>query len=120
LGGIGDKLEDFVEKGHQHGIRDKRQTWNIKNWEAMQRSKFATLVAVTILKLLRSFKMSISQRRENSSVWKVEGKAVRMRLNESRRKNATQNVTQTGIGTILLQSIATSDVPIEYCYWYHL
>jgi hypothetical protein len=39
LGGIGDKLEDFVEKGHQHGIRDERRTWNIKNWEAMQRSQ---------------------------------------------------------------------------------
>jgi hypothetical protein len=26
LGGIGDKLEDFVKKGHQFGIRDKYHT----------------------------------------------------------------------------------------------
>jgi hypothetical protein len=39
LQGIGDKLEDFVEKGHQLGIRDERRTWNIKNWETMQRSQ---------------------------------------------------------------------------------
>jgi hypothetical protein len=28
-----------LSKGHQHGIRDERQTWNIKNWEAMQCSQ---------------------------------------------------------------------------------
>jgi hypothetical protein len=39
LGGIGDKLEDFVEKGHQIGMRDKRRTWNMRNWEQMQRSQ---------------------------------------------------------------------------------
>jgi len=39
LGGIGDKLEDFIEKGHQYGMRDERRTWNIKNWETMQRSQ---------------------------------------------------------------------------------
>lgn len=39
LGGIGDKLEDFVEKGHPIGMRDERRTWNIRNWEQMQRSQ---------------------------------------------------------------------------------
>jgi hypothetical protein len=34
--------------------------------------------------------------------------------------NRLQLFSRAGIGTILLQSIATSDVPIEYCYWYHL
>jgi hypothetical protein len=39
LGGIGDKLEDFVEKGHQIGMRDERRTWYIRNWEQMQCSQ---------------------------------------------------------------------------------
>jgi hypothetical protein len=30
LGGIGDKLEDFVEKCHQFGIHDEHHTWNIQ------------------------------------------------------------------------------------------
>jgi hypothetical protein len=30
LQGIGDKGEDFVEKGHQLGLRDERRTWNIR------------------------------------------------------------------------------------------
>jgi hypothetical protein len=38
LGGIGDKLEDFVKKGHQFGIHAKYHTWNFKNWEMMQDS----------------------------------------------------------------------------------
>jgi len=39
LGRIGDKLEDFIEKGHQYGMRDEHRTWNIRNWEMMQRSQ---------------------------------------------------------------------------------
>ena len=39
LGGIGDKGEDFVEKGHQLGLRDERRTWNIRNFEKQQRSQ---------------------------------------------------------------------------------
>jgi hypothetical protein len=37
--GIGDKGEDFVEKGHQLGLRDKHHTWNICNFEKQQRSQ---------------------------------------------------------------------------------
>jgi hypothetical protein len=37
LNGIGDKGEDFVEKGHQIGLRDERRTWNIQNFEKRQR-----------------------------------------------------------------------------------
>jgi hypothetical protein len=39
LRGIGDKGEDFVEKGHQLGLRDERRTWNIRNFEKQQRSQ---------------------------------------------------------------------------------
>jgi hypothetical protein len=39
LQGIGDKGEDFVEKGHQLGLRDERRTWNIRNFEKQQRSQ---------------------------------------------------------------------------------
>jgi hypothetical protein len=39
LNGIGDKGEDFVEKGHQIGLRDERRTWNIQNFEKRQRSQ---------------------------------------------------------------------------------
>ena len=39
LNGIGDKTEDFVEKGHQLGLRDERRTWNMKNFEEQQRSQ---------------------------------------------------------------------------------
>ena len=39
LRGIGDKGEDFVEKGHQLGLRDERRTWNIHNFEKQQRSQ---------------------------------------------------------------------------------
>lgn len=37
--GLGDKTEDFVEHGHQLGLRDERRTWNIRNFEACQRSQ---------------------------------------------------------------------------------
>jgi hypothetical protein len=38
---IGDKGEDFAEKGHGHqiGLRDERRTWNIQNFEKRQRSQ---------------------------------------------------------------------------------
>ena len=39
LSGIGDKLEDYVEKGHQVGLRNERRTWNMQNWEMRQRSQ---------------------------------------------------------------------------------
>lgn len=39
LRGLGDKTEDFVEKGHQIGMRDDRRTWNMANWEQQQRSQ---------------------------------------------------------------------------------
>jgi hypothetical protein len=39
LQGIGDKGEDFVEKGHQLGLRDGRRTWNIHNFKKQQRSQ---------------------------------------------------------------------------------
>lgn len=39
LGGLGDKTEDFVEHGHQLGLRDERRTWNIRNFEQSQRSQ---------------------------------------------------------------------------------
>jgi hypothetical protein len=39
LKGIGDKEEDFVEKGHQGSIRDDRRTWCMRNWENQQRSQ---------------------------------------------------------------------------------
>jgi hypothetical protein len=37
--GIGDKGEDFVEKGHQIGLRDKRHTWNIQNLKSAKGAK---------------------------------------------------------------------------------
>ena len=39
VGGLGDKTEDFVEHGHQLGLRDERRTWNIRNFEKCQRSQ---------------------------------------------------------------------------------
>jgi hypothetical protein len=39
LQGIGDKGEDFVEKGHQLGLRDERCTWNIYNFKKQQCSQ---------------------------------------------------------------------------------
>jgi hypothetical protein len=39
LNGIGDKGEDFVEKGHQIGLQDKCRTWNIQNFEKGLRSQ---------------------------------------------------------------------------------
>jgi hypothetical protein len=37
--GIGDKGEDFVEKGHQIGLQDKCHTWNIQNSKSAKGAK---------------------------------------------------------------------------------
>ena len=39
LKGIGDKEEDFLEKGHQLSMRDNRCTWNMRNCEQQQLSQ---------------------------------------------------------------------------------